>query len=75
VPVSLSVRPPLLRTRATTSGSPVADRSALGELIAKFDGGRPPGPIERYIRTPTRFTSRTPPAAGAAVDTSAQITA
>jgi hypothetical protein len=69
------VRWPLLWIVATTSGSPEAERSAVSELIAKFDGGAPPGPTEMYIRMPTRFTSVTPPVTGARADTSAQTTA
>ena len=72
--MSSVLRPPLL-IFATTSGAPVAARSAVSEAIANLAGAAPPGPIEMYIRTPTRFTSVTPPPAGAAADTSAQMTA
>jgi hypothetical protein len=41
-----SVRFPVLRTVATTIGSPAADRSAVRGPIAKFEGGAPPGPID-----------------------------
>ena len=71
----LSVRWPLLWMFATTVGSPLAERSAVSGPIVKFDRGAPPGPIEMYIRMPTRFTSVTPPADGAGAETSAQMTA
>ena len=75
LPLMSSVRRPVLWTTARTSGAPVLERSALSEPIAKFAGSAPPVPIETYIRTPTRFTSVTPPPAGAGADTSAQTTA
>jgi hypothetical protein len=40
---------------------------------SKFDGAAPPGPIDTYIRMPTRLASLTPPDPD--VDTSAQMTA
>jgi hypothetical protein len=52
-----------------------AERFALSAPIAKFAGSAPPGPIERYTRTPTRVTRVTPPDAGACAETSAQTTA
>ena len=73
VPLRSSVPWPLLWTFATTTEPPVAERSAVSDPTAKFEGGAPPGPIERYIRTPTRLTRVIPPAGGA--DTSAHRTA
>jgi hypothetical protein len=69
------MRPPLLVIRADTMGCPFAERPATSEPIVKVGGGAPPGPIEMYIRMPTRFTRVTPPAAGARSDTSPQTTA
>ena len=75
MPLMSSVRRPLLRTFAMTNGRPVAERFAVSERIVKFDRAEPPGPIETYIRTPTRLTSLTPPATEDGVETSAQMTA
>src|SRR5205085_12064004 len=73
-PARSIVRPPLLWMPATTSRPPVAERFASSGPIAKSAADPPPGPIARYMRTPTRFTSVTPPEFGAGEDTSAQIT-
>ena len=43
VPLMSSVRPPLLRTFAITSGRPVAERFAVSERIVKFDASRAAG--------------------------------
>jgi hypothetical protein len=58
---------------ATTSRDPVVEVVALSEPILNCAGGAPPGPIDTYMRMPTRFTRVTPPVTGA--DTSAQTTA
>jgi hypothetical protein len=40
----------------------------------KFDVGAPPGPTDKYIRTPTLFTRVTPPATAGRSDTCAHRT-
>jgi hypothetical protein len=57
LPLTSIVRWPLLRISPTMSGCPVAERFAVSEPTVKSAGGAPPGPIERYTRTPTRWRS------------------
>ena len=66
---------PLLWTVAATDGAPVAERRAVSPATVKLGGGVPPGPIEMYMRTPTRFTRVTPASADDGAETSAQMTA
>ena len=75
LPLRSSVLCPLLRTLATTSAPPAADRFAVRDPISKFEAGAPPGPMERYIRTPARLTSVMPAPAVGGADTSAHTTA
>jgi hypothetical protein len=58
-----------------TRESPDDERAVVSGPSAKFDGGAPPGPIDRYIRTPTRLTSVIPCPLGGAAETVAQTTA
>jgi hypothetical protein len=74
VPPRSSVLPPPLWTAETTRDSPVVERRALRDPMAKVDEGAPPGPTDMYIRTPTLFTRVTPPSVAGRADTSAQDT-
>lgn len=62
-PVRSSARCPVFSTVASTMGRPSSSRDAVRVRISKSDGGSPPGPTDRYIRTPTRCALATPDSA------------
>lgn len=73
LPVRSSARCPVFSTLAVTTGRPSSPRDAVNDRISKSDGGSPAGPIETYMRTPTRCTVAMPPP-GAGARASAQTT-